>query len=108
VSDPIVIKGYIQGPVPKEMQEDERQQISFCQSAQDAASWTSRESAEINQHYLNRVGIEIPSATGGVHIIRDFEVEEVAPDQFIIFAHAPFIVRDGSEMKLMGNRVGNG
>jgi hypothetical protein len=106
MNDPLTIKGYIQGPVPKEAQEDERQQINFCQSAQNAASWTSRESAEINQHYLNKVGIEIPSVKDGIYTIRDFEVEELGPDHYVIFAYAPFIIREGVEP--MGNRVGNG
>jgi hypothetical protein len=99
-------RGYLHSPVPREEQADKRHQIRFCRFAKDAGRWTTRESAEIDQNYLNKVGIEIPSVKGGTYTIRDFEVEELGPDHYVIFADAPFIVREGVEP--MGNRVGNG
>lgn len=65
----------------------------FCEYAKDAAYWVTRELADINVMRFNR-GITIPSLFGGSYTIFDFQVEEFAADQFVIFAEAPFIVTE--------------
>jgi hypothetical protein len=102
----VMTKAYLQGPVSREEQEGERQQVRFCEFSKDARYWTAMQSAEIDRDYLNQVGIEIPSVSGGTYVIRDFEIEELGSDHYVIFAYAPFVVREG--IKPMGDHVGSG
>jgi hypothetical protein len=74
--DPSVRKAYVHRPVAKEEQEGDRKQYRFCEFAKDAWHWTTNESAERARGVFN-MGIEIPSAKGGIYTIKDFNVEEL-------------------------------
>ncbi len=82
----VVRKGYIckwERDVPPN---DNRNIYHFCSQPNDAAYWPSRQNAEVECIELNR-GVTIPS--GGTHVCRNFQVEEFAPDKFLIYCEAP-------------------
>jgi hypothetical protein len=88
-----MMKGYINRWKSREDPNENLIDYWFCEYAKDAAYWATRELAEIDAMHFNR-GITIPSLTGGNYMIFDFQVEEFAPDHFVIFANAPFIVTE--------------
>jgi len=69
----------------------------FSPDIAKAAYWLTRESAEADISIFERHNILIPSALGGVHRCGGFQVEERAPEEFVIFCEAPFIF--GKEKK---------
>lgn len=87
------MKGYINRWKSREDPNENLIDYWFCEYAKDAAHWATRELAEIDTMHFNR-GITIPSSLGGNYTIFDFQVEEYAPDHFVIFANAPFIVTE--------------
>ena len=62
----------------------------FCEFAKGAAHWDTLPSAENARDILN-IGVNIQSFEGGQHTLRNFEVEELAQDHYVIFCQGPFI-----------------
>ena len=56
----------------------------FCPLAEHAAYWPSRYNAEAKCAELSK-GVKI-----GRFLCTDFQIEEAAPDRFLIFCEAPF------------------
>lgn len=86
-----MLKAYIHNWEPAPDPDKNLMHYWFCEAAKDAACWGSQESAEIDAICYNGLGVTIPSSQGGSYLIRDFQVEEFAPDRFVIYANAPFI-----------------
>jgi hypothetical protein len=82
-------KGYISRAERDAPPNDNRNIYHFCQVPEDAMYWESRHEAEIECIDLNR-GVTIPP--GGTHLCTNFQVEEAAPDRFLICCEAPFEV----------------
>jgi hypothetical protein len=61
----------------------------FCEFEKDAASWTTRESAQHACDEMNR-GVKIEADDGGTFICQEFIVEETTPERFVISAEGPF------------------
>jgi hypothetical protein len=66
---------------------DNRSVYHFSELAEEAYPWPTRELAEIECLELNR-GVTIPE--GGTYVCKNFQVEEDAPDRFVIYCEAPF------------------
>jgi len=49
----------------------------------------------------------IPSAQGGTHVCKGFKVEERAPNEFVVFCEAPFILKTGSQFADGGQSTAN-
>ena len=62
----------------------------FCEFAKDAAHWETAVAAENARSILN-IGVNIQSFQGGQHTLRNFDLEEFAPDHYVIFCSGPFI-----------------
>lgn len=88
--DPLNRKAYI-----NRWERDETRDITywFCEFAKDAAFWESEFAARHARDILN-VGVRIPSIQGGIHSLRNFEIEEVNPGRFVISCSGPFIYRE--------------
>ena len=86
-------RGYIHGWEKSAEPNSNRTDYRFCEFAKDAAYWDTRESAQHACDIFN-MGIEIPSALGGIHVCRDFQVEEVSAIHYVVFCEAPFIVKE--------------
>lgn len=63
----------------------------FTANSANAAHWASKEAADIDCGLFNRANIEIPSLNGGAHICTNFESEERAPGEFVVYCEAPFV-----------------
>jgi hypothetical protein len=68
----------------------------FCSSQKEAMSWGIRELADAELWQFNR-GITINEDIGRAYVLRNFEVEERAPGEFVVFADGPFVVRTRGE-----------
>lgn len=88
-----MIKGYIRSFAKVPVVDNWREDIKFASHPQDAWYWPTFQDAVVNCISLNRCGVEIPSSEGGVYLLRDFQVEETAPDQFSIYCEGPFIMQ---------------
>jgi hypothetical protein len=62
----------------------------FCEFAKDAVHWDTVPSAENARDILN-IGVNIQSVQGGQHTLRNFEIEEFAPNHFVICCYGPHI-----------------
>jgi hypothetical protein len=85
----VVRKGYIGKFTRHPEPEDHLVDYDFCETAASAVYWPVRELAESNCALANR-GVKIPASNGLPYVIRNFEVEELAPGKFVIFCNAPF------------------
>ena len=93
MNDALLRRGYIHRWKKRDAPENYRTDYWFCEFAKDASYWDTKESAQHACDIFN-MGIEIPSANGGVHVCRNFEVEEVSAVHFVVFCEAPFVVRE--------------
>ncbi|MGO9435253.1 MAG: hypothetical protein ACLP00_13305 [Terracidiphilus sp.] len=73
-------------------EEDRNITYWFCEFAKDAAHWDSLRSAENARDILN-IGVTIASVQGGTHTLRNFEIEEFAPNHYVIHCHGPHFYR---------------
>jgi len=78
-------KGYISFWEQDAAPHDDRMIYHFCSQAKDAAFWPNRPNAELKCIDLNR-GVTIPA--GGTHVCTNFQVEEFAPDKFLIYCES--------------------
>jgi hypothetical protein len=85
-----MLKGYIGGIEPSKTREDYTDYL-FTDKPENASKWDSKEQAEIDRTIWNKNGIEIPSSQGGNYVCKNFKIEEIIPNQFLIFCEAPFI-----------------
>jgi hypothetical protein len=86
-NDQVMQKGYIRTCKQDDPPNDNRNVYTFCKDAGQAMYWRHRVTANIHCDDLNR-GVTIPP--GGNYVCTNFQVEEVAPDRFLIFCEAPF------------------
>jgi hypothetical protein len=63
----------------------------FTSKSEDAAYYTTRLDAETGCKVLEMSHVSIPSSEGGFYTLRDFRVEEVNSDRFVIYCEGPFI-----------------
>lgn len=87
--DPLKRKAYVSKHEKAEYPEN-RTKYWFCELPTNAAHWESRAAAENARSILN-MGVNVPSAFGGTYECRDFTIEEIAEDKFLIFCTGPFI-----------------
>jgi hypothetical protein len=71
-----------------------RKDYFFTNNVDSAAYWETEEEAAANCKFLDDSQIVIDSPEGGQHIGKGFQVEQRAPDEFVIFCYAPFIIRE--------------
>jgi hypothetical protein len=95
MSDNLMRRGYIHRWEKRDASESYRTDYWFCEFAKDGAYWDTREAAQHACDIFN-LGIEIRSAHGGIHVCRNFEVEEVSAIHFVVFCEAPFVVTNTS------------
>lgn len=62
----------------------------FCEASKDAVLFKTAVEAQNARSILN-IGVTIHSFQGGKHTIRNFDVEELAPNHFVIHCTGPFI-----------------
>jgi hypothetical protein len=88
-----MLKGYINRWKEREKPE-ERQIVDywFTSNAMKAACWETESEAENNCVIFDCHRIVIPSSKGGTHVCKDFKVEQRAPNEFVVFCVAPFIL----------------
>ena len=86
--DPLNRKAYLH----RWERDEEDRNISywFCEFAKDAAHWESLRSAENARDILN-IGVSIPSFEGGQYTLRNFEIEEFAPNHYVLCCYGPHI-----------------
>ena len=80
-------KGYIWKAERDAAPNDDRDVYYFCNAAENAGYWSTRDLAETKCRDLNR-GVTIP--TGGTYVCTDFHIEKQARDKFLIYCEAPF------------------
>ena len=95
MSNALLRRGYIHRWKKCDVPQDHRIDYWFCEFAKDAAYWDTKEAAQHACDIFN-VGIEIPSAHGGIYACRNFEVEKVSAIYFVEFCEAPFVVTNTS------------
>ena len=95
MNDGLIRRGYVHRWKKRDAPLGSRTDYWFCEFAKDAAYWDTREAVQHACDIFN-LGIEIPSAQGGIHVCRNFEVEEVSATHFVVFCEAPFVVTNGS------------
>jgi hypothetical protein len=85
--DPLNRKAYLH-----RWERDEEDKITywFCEFAKDATHWDNLPSADNARDILN-IGVKIQSMQGGQHTLRNFEIEEFAPNHYIICCYGPHI-----------------
>jgi hypothetical protein len=84
------VRAYLQSVIPNEANPIRTNDYFFCSNQGGAAGWGSRGNAEQECAILNQIGVEINSAEGKKHKLRNFEPEERAPGDFVIFCEGPF------------------
>ena len=84
-------KGYIHHPRRSEEPRTLRTDFWFTSDPENAAVWETRDEADIDCRFYNSGAIEIPSALGGLHICKNFTVEERKSRGYVIFCRAPFV-----------------
>jgi hypothetical protein len=67
-----------------------REDVSFDSHPENAMYWERQEDADIKCQELSR-GVVIPSSEGGIHVLRDFRIEETEPGKYSIFSEGPFV-----------------
>jgi hypothetical protein len=85
-------KGYVYTMKRDARPNDDRNILSFCKFAKDAMYWPNRAEAEVDCRDLNR-GVALPP--DGPYICDNFQVEEEAPNKFLIYCEAPFKLLSG-------------
>jgi hypothetical protein len=88
-----MLKGYVSGRVPPEDRKLYDIEYFFTSNPQAAWPWRSREEAESDCRLISSQEIEIPSALVGMHVCKDFKVEELGADKFVIYCEASFITQ---------------
>jgi hypothetical protein len=86
--DPLNHKAYL--PRWERDEEDRKITYQFCEFAKDGAHWESLRSAENARGILN-IGMNIASIEGGQHTLRNFEIEEFAPNHYVVCCYGPHI-----------------
>jgi len=90
-----MLKGYVSRWKPREKPEENVIDYWFDSRPEKGACWETRQDAENDCVIFNYHLIEIPSSKGGKHICKDFKVEQRAPNEFVVFCFAPFILEAG-------------
>lgn len=71
--------------------EEHKSDFLFDHRRENAAYWETKEAAEIECGILNGMNVKIDSPDGAQHqVCRDFEVEERAPHEFVVFCMLPW------------------
>lgn len=92
-----MLKGYISHWKEREKPEQNRIDYWFTSRPEHAAHWKTREEAQSDSVIFSSHGIQIPSSEGGTYICHDFQVEERAPGEYVVFCVAPFILLASGE-----------
>jgi hypothetical protein len=87
-----MLKGYVSRWKAREKPEQHIMDYCFDPRPENAAHWGSREDAEKDCVLFNNHQIVVPSSMGGNHTCKDFKVEQRAPNEFVVFCVAPFIL----------------
>lgn len=87
-----MLKGYLSRWKLREKPEEQIMDYWFDSRPEKAACWEKREDAENDCVIFNYHHIVIPSSEGGTHVCKDFKVEQRAPNEFVVFCVAPFIL----------------
>jgi len=84
------IKGYYRHE-EKNKDYPHRLDYFFTSKPENAAYYTTRLDAETGCKVLEMSQVSIPSSEGGFHTLRNFRVEEVSSDRFVVYCDGPFI-----------------
>ena len=84
-----MLKAYIFRTEPNKTDKS-KTDFLFAPDADKAGYYATRQEADVECTVLNRLTVEIVSASGERCSCRQFQVEERAADQWIIFCEVPF------------------
>jgi len=87
-----MLKAYISRWKARERPEEHILDYWFDSHPENAAFWKTKEEADSDCVIFDYHRIVIPSAEGGSHICSGFKAEQRAPNEFVVFCVAPFIV----------------
>lgn len=92
-----VCKGYYRGSQQHPAGPDGRAKIDydFNRHQENARVYSTRVSADDGRKLLEAADVEIDAVWGGKFNCRDFVVEEIAQDRFVIYCEAPFVSMPG-------------
>lgn len=94
-------KAYISRWKFREGPEDHITDYWFTSNPESAAFWGTKEGAENDCVIFNRQNISIDSAAGQTHV-GTFEVEQRAPNEYVVFCDAPFMKTPGFPCQCRG------
>src|ERR1700733_5486133 len=93
----VMIKAYVcRSEYRKEPPEERHiRDVLFCANIENAMHYETREEAESDcQMIYERGNIQIDTAVGWKHILKNFQVEERRPREFVIFCEGPFVLKE--------------
>lgn len=67
-----------------------RWDILFAKEKENAMTWNKRATAEEARDWFERREINIDLPDGSRHLCTGFQIDEVGPQDFVIFCEAPF------------------
>ena len=85
------LQGYVRCWELVEKPEGRSLDYAFTSDSKAAATWPSKDEADIDCRLFDRQHIRIPSSLGGFHICSGFKSEERPDGKFIVYCEAPFI-----------------
>jgi hypothetical protein len=85
-------KAYINTMVPRKKKGEEQwTDFTFTGNAEKAAYWDTEHSARLDSNYIGTLNVKITSPDGSQHhVAKDFAVEELARDKFVVFCEVPW------------------
>ena len=84
-----MFKAYIFRTEPNRTEKN-KTDFLFTPDADKAGYYATKHEADVECTILNRLSVEIASASGERYSCRQFQVEERSVDQWIIFCEVPF------------------
>ena len=72
-------------------------EVFFSFQTEIARSWRSREQAEYLCSVLDSYSVKVDWAEGGKYVCKDFQVEQRASQEFLIFCDGPFTALPNAE-----------
>jgi hypothetical protein len=84
-----MMKGYVQRW--QIQRESHLLDVWFNARPENAATWKTKEEADIDCKLLDSRNVVIRSSSGGNYICRGFKPEERNSNEFVVFCEAPFI-----------------